>query len=168
MRKTSAGILLWKKSEQGLKVFLVHPGGPFWAGKDERAWDFPKGEVEEGEELLKTAIRELQEETGIDISERKIEEFFSLGSIRRKDGKEIHLWALEGDWSGLLMCQSMVEMEYPSRSGKKIRFTEVDKAGFFTIEQAKKKVFTTLLPFLSCLEEIRGRITSPVQQAIEQ
>ena len=97
--KQSAGILFWKKSEQGLKVFLVHPGGPFWAGKEEHAWDFPKGEVIEGEELLNTAIRELSEETGVDVSVRKRDEFISLGSVKRRDGKEIHLWALEGDWS---------------------------------------------------------------------
>ncbi len=153
VRKISAGILLWKKSEKGLKVFLVHPGGPYWTEKDERAWDFPKGEVEEGEGLLKTAIRELQEETGIDFFERKIEDFISLGSVKRKDGKEIHLWAIESDWSGLLMCRSIVEMEYPARSGKKIRFPEVDKAGFFGLEDARKKAFSSLLPFLEKLEE---------------
>jgi predicted NUDIX family NTP pyrophosphohydrolase len=154
MKKISAGILLWKRSEKGLKVFLVHPGGPFWAGKNEKAWDFPKGEVEEGEsDLLVVGIRELKEETGIDVSSRKREEFISLGSIRRKDGKEIHLWAIESDWSGLLMCQSMVEMEYPLRSGKKILFPEVDKAGFFTLQDAKKKVFVSLVPFLERLEQ---------------
>lgn len=153
MKKTSAGILLWKKSDKGIKVFLVHPGGPHWTNKDEQAWDFPKGEVEEGEEVLKSAVRELKEETGIDVSGRKIEEFVSLGSVKRKDGKEIHIWAIEGDWSGLLMCRSMVELEYPPRSGKTIRFPEVDKVGFFSLEKARKMVYASLEKFLERLEE---------------
>jgi len=95
----------------------------------------------------------MKEETGIDLSGKKKEEFVSLGSVKRKDGKEIYLWALEGDWTGLLMCQSFVELEYPLRSGKKIRFPEVNKAGFFTIEQAKKKVYVSLEEFLGRWEE---------------
>ncbi len=146
--KVSAGLLLWKKSEKVVKVFLVHPGGPFWAGKDEHAWDIPKGEVKEGEDLLGAAIREIKEETGIDVSSRKKEEFVSLGNIKRKDGKEINIWAIEGDWSGLLVCKSWVEMEWPPRSGRKIRFAEVDKAGFFSLERARKMVYPSLVPFL--------------------
>ena len=158
MVRRSAGILLWKKTEKGVKVFLVHPGGPFWAGKDEKAWDIPKGEAKEGEELLNAAMREMKEETGIDVSLRKKEEFVPLGNIKRKDGKEVNIWAIEGDWSGLLLCKSWVEIEWPARSGKKIRFPEVDKAGFFTIQEARKKVYLLLRVFLERLEEkIRSR-----------
>ncbi len=156
MLRVSAGILLWRRSEKGIKVFLVHPGGPFWVGKDEKAWDIPKGEVEEGEDLWNAAVREMREETGIDLSEKRKEEFVSLGNIKRKDGKEIHIWALEGDWSGLLICKSWVEMEWPSKSGKKIRFPEVDKRGFFTIQEARKKVYPSLTVFLERLEEQLG------------
>ncbi len=158
MKKTSAGIVLWKKSPQGIKVFLVHPGGPFWMGKDEHAWDFPKGEVREREELLTAAIREMHEETGIDLTTRKVEEFVSLGSVKRKDGKEIHLWAIEGDWTGLLVCRSWVELEYPARSGKKIKFTEVDKAGFFNLEKAKNMVYPSLLIFIERFEKNITRV----------
>lgn len=156
--KVSSGILLYKKDEKGLKVFLAHPGGPFWKGKDEKAWDFPKGEVDNGKDgyvgeyLLNTALRELKEETGIDLSERKKGEFKDLGSIKRKDGKVIHVFALDerGEWSGLLMGSSYVELDY---NGRKIKFPEVDKAGFFSILEARKKVFASLNVFLDRLEE---------------
>ena len=153
MLRVSSGILLWKKTEKEVKVFLVHPGGPFWVGKDEKAWDIPKGEVEEGEDLWSAALRELKEETGIDVSSRKKEEFISLGNIKRKDGKEVNIWAIKWDWSGLLMCRSWVEMEWPERSGKKIRFPEVDKAGFFMIQEARKKIYLSLTVFLERLED---------------
>lgn len=152
MARVSAGIVLWKKTAQGVKVFLVHPGGPFWTGKDEASWDFPKGEPDNGEEeLVLTAIRELKEETGIDISSKSKEEFISLGSLKRKDGKEIYLWAVEGDWTGLLICKSWVKMQKKDKSW--ISFPEVDRGDFFTIEKARKKVFSSLLPFIDRLEE---------------
>src|SRR3989344_1862797 len=119
LKKPSAGILLYRKEKDKLKVFLAHPGGPFWSDKEEKAWDFPKGEVDDGEEIFYAALREIKEETGVDLSKRKREEFIDLGDVKRKDGKEIFIWALEekGEWSGLLMGNSYVEMEY---HGKKI------------------------------------------------
>ncbi|MEK6910936.1 MAG: NUDIX domain-containing protein [Nanoarchaeota archaeon] len=152
MKKTSAGILIYKIVEGKLKVFIVHPGGPFWKGKDEKSWDFPKGELDEGEDLLEAGIRELKEETGIDFSNKKREEFLSLGNIVRKDGKTVHIFAIEGDWSGILMGSSYVTV-VDGKSGKQIRFLEVDNAGFFSVEDARKKVFASLVEFLDRLED---------------
>ncbi len=136
MVKTSAGLLMYKIVEGKLMVFIGHPGGPFFAKKDEWHWSIPKGEVDGGDngELLETARREFEEETGIKV---KTEEFISLGFVQQKSGKIVHAWAFEGDWSGLLTGKSYVDMEY---HGKKIRFPEIDRAGFFDVEKAKKKL----------------------------
>lgn len=133
---------MYKFKDNQLKVFLVHPGGPFWKDKDEGAWSIPKGEVDlsSNETLLQTAIRELKEETGIDLSKKNPNEFINLESITQKSGKVVHCFAVEGDWSGLLITSSYVSMEYPPNSKKFIKFPEVDKASFFPIEQAKKKI----------------------------
>lgn len=152
MRKTSSGILIYKKVDGKLKVFIVHPGGPFWKGKDEQAWDFPKGELDDGEDLLEAGIRELKEETGIDLSGKRKEDFIYLDKIIRKDGKTVHIFAIEEDWSGILMGSSYVTV-VDGKSGKKLTFPEVDKAGFYSISEARKKVFSSLNVFLDRLEE---------------
>lgn len=140
------------KNEEGLRVFIVHPGGPFWKDKDEGAWSIPKGEIEDGEiDLLDVAKRELKEETGIDIFSRRKEEFKDLGSVKQKSGKEVFCYAIEGDWSGLLICSSYVEMEWPKQSGKMIKFPEVDKAGFFSLEVSRKKMNEAQREFLDKL-----------------
>ncbi len=127
--------------EKKLRLFLVHPGGPFWKDKDIGAWSIPKGEIdgEDGKDLLETAKREFREETGI-IPPKEDEKYFYLGEIEQKNKKIVHAWAFEGDWSGLLMCQSFVEIEWPYKSGKKIKIPEVDRAEFFTIEKTKEKI----------------------------
>ena len=150
MQKTSAGILIYKHNDGKLKLFIVHPGGPFWKDKDEGAWSIPKGEVEQGEEnLLGVAKRELKEETGISIEGN----FIDLGEVKQKSGKIVKAWAIEGDWSGLLMCQSFVEIEWPYKSGKKIKIPEVDKAGFFSVEDAKRKINPAQREFIERLQE---------------
>ena len=153
MAVRSAGILIYRKTERGIEVFLAHPGGPFWKGKEEKAWSIPKGLVDEGENDFHCALRELKEETGIVIGEDR--EFIDLGEILRKDkAKIIHIWAVEerkGDWSGLLMCKSWVTLEWPTGSGKKIQFKEVDKVGFFSIEKARKMLHTGQDEFLDRL-----------------
>jgi len=151
--KVSAGLLMYKFDKKGkegrdfLKVFLVHHGGPYWKNKDERAWSIPKGLVNEGESLLDAAKREFEEETGIKIKLPLI----SLGSVKQKSGKEVHSWAFEGDWTGFLMKQSMIEIEFPYKSGKKIKVPEVDKAGFFPISVAKKKIILAQAEFIDRL-----------------
>ena len=134
MAKKSAGILIYKNNDNSFKVFLVHPGGPFWKNKDDGSWSIPKGEIEDNEnDLLEVAKRELKEETGIDIFSRKNDEFTYLESVIQKSGKEVFCWAIEADWPGLLICSSYVELEWPRRSGKIIKFPEVDKASFFSL-----------------------------------
>lgn len=151
--KKSAGLLLYKEYENKLRVFLVHPGGPFWKNKDLGAWSIPKGEIEEGEiNKLEVAKRELKEETGIGLFSKKEEEFMYLESIIQKSGKEVFCWAIEADWSGLLICSSYVELEYPLRSKKIIKFPEVDKANFFSLETARKKINPAQVHFIDRLE----------------
>jgi predicted NUDIX family NTP pyrophosphohydrolase len=149
MQKVSAGILMYRYNPE-LEVFLVHPGGPYWKDRDEHAWDIPKGEIEEGEDFFDTAKREFLEETGINPPQNK-EEYLYLNEIKRKDNKLIHIWAFEGDWSGLLMCSTYVKIEYPPKSNKFIKIPEVDKASFFNISKAKNKIYASLEPFLDKL-----------------
>jgi predicted NUDIX family NTP pyrophosphohydrolase len=150
MQKISAGLLMYKLVNDELKVFIAHPGGPFWKDKNEGAWSIPKGEPnEEEDDLLKVAIREFKEETGIDASRK---EFIELGSAQQKSGKIVHCWAFEGDWSGLLMCSTYVNLEFPSHSKKFIKFPEIDRAGFFNFEEAKKKINPAQIAFLERLE----------------
>ena len=151
MQKTSAGILIYKFYNQKLKIFIVHPGGPFWKGKDEGAWSIPKGEAKEGEsDLLEVAKRELKEETGIELNGN----FHDIGTIKQKSGKIVKAYATLGDWSGLLMCQSFAEIEWPYKSGKKIRVPEVDKAGFFDIDIVKKKINPAQIEFIDRLTSV--------------
>jgi len=151
MVKKSAGLLMFKIANDRLKVFIVHPGGPYWKDKDSGTWSIPKGEVEEGEDFLQCAIREMREETGIDASGKN---FFELGFITQKSGKQVYCWAFEGDWAGLIICSSYAEVEWPYKSGKIIKVPEVDKAGFFGIEQVRKKINTAQSELLDRLQEI--------------
>jgi predicted NUDIX family NTP pyrophosphohydrolase len=149
----SSGILIYKFVNSDLKVFLVHPGGPFWENKDIGAWSIPKGEQDiPGETTFQTAIREVKEETGISLSNNE-EDYIYLDSIRYKNGKTVHCYAVEGDWPGLLMCQSYIEITWPPKSGKKMKIPEVDKADFFSIETAKQKINPSQKTFISRLQE---------------
>lgn len=135
-QKISAGLLMYRIKRENIECFIVHPGGPFWKHKDVGAWSLPKGEVEEGESLLDTAQREFHEETGI-VPRGP---FTPLGSVTLKSGKQVHAWAFEGDWSGLLQTSTYVRLEWPKSSGKTIAFPEIDKAGFFSVSEAQKKL----------------------------
>ena len=154
MPKTSAGLLMYKIKENQLYVFLVHPGGPFWKNRDSGSWSIPKGEADNGEisekDLLEVAKREMKEETGIEV--KSDTNFTYLDSVQQKSGKMVHAWAFEGNWHGLLMCSSFVEIEYPYKSGKKIKIPEVDKADFFKIVKAKEKVNSAQIKLIERLE----------------
>lgn len=143
-RKNSAGILLYRRRGGDLEVFLVHPGGPFWAKKDLGAWSLPKGELDEGEDPLAAAIREFTEETALPISG----EFRPLAPLRQPSGKTIHAWAVEGDCNPEELRSNTFEMEWPPKSGKRQEFAEVDRAAWFSIGEARVRMIKGQVPFL--------------------
>lgn len=133
-----------------LEVLLVHPGGPYFQNKDKAAWTIPKGEVTEGEDLLERAKIEFEEELGIAASGN----WMGLGSVRQKGGKTVHAWAFAGDLADDFKLRSNTfEMEWPPRSGKMLRFPEVDRASFFPLEEAKTKINVAQNVFLDRLIE---------------
>ncbi len=152
MPKTSAGILLFRKRPAGLEVMLVHPGGPFWRNKDEGAWSIPKGLADEGEDLLAAAQREFSEETGATIGGV----FIDLGAHKQPGGKTIVAWGCESDFDPASLRSNMFTMEWPPRSGKTAEFPEVDKAGWFLLDEASKKVTKGQRPILAALAEKLG------------
>ncbi|MBX4212361.1 NUDIX domain-containing protein [Candidatus Pacearchaeota archaeon] len=147
MKRISAGLLMYR-FKKNLEVFLVHPGGPFFKNKDEGIWGIPKGEVEQGEELIEAAEREFKEETGID----PVGKYLSLGEIKQKGGKIVHAWAFDGDWTGLL-TSTYFSLEWPPKSGQFRKFPEVDKAGFFSLSEAKKKMIEAQWEFVERLKK---------------
>lgn len=149
-KKTSAGILLYRMTENGLEVFLVHPGGPYWQKKDEGAWSVPKGEFEAGEDSLEAAKREFKEETGFDITG----DFIELSPLKQPSGKVVYAWAVEGNIDAKSIRSNMFSMEWPPRSGREQEFPEVDKGGWFTIAQAQNKLLPGQRGFLAQLKKI--------------
>lgn len=135
MRK-SAGILLYRKKDSLIEVFLVHPGGPFWRGKEKGAWSIPKGEFTEGEDPLTVAKREFNEETGQTIDGN----FVELTPVKQKGGKMVYAWSVEGDADAETIVSNTFKTEWPYKSGKWITIPEVDKAGWFSTEEAKEKI----------------------------
>ncbi len=134
--RTSAGIVLYRKINDCIEIFLVHPGGPFWKGKDKAVWSIPKGEFAEGEDPLTVAKREFNEETGQTIEG----DFIELKPIRQKGGKMVYAWAVEGNAHAENIVSNTFKQEWPYKSGKWITFPEVDKAGWFVVEEAKGKM----------------------------
>jgi len=134
-----------------LEVFLAHPGGPFFTRKDDGYWSVPKGEIEPGEDLLAAAIREFKEETG--VTPRG--EFIELSAIKQKGGKIVHTWAFEGDWDGSQPLKSNTfELEWPPGSGRVQSFPEIDRVGFFSMPEARKKLKESQHPFLDRLQSV--------------
>ncbi|MFL5902144.1 MAG: NUDIX domain-containing protein [Solirubrobacterales bacterium] len=150
MPSTSAGILLFRPSGDAVEVLLVHPGGPFWAKKDEGAWSIPKGEVGDGEEPLACALREIEEELGAPFSFMP-EELIELGSVRQKGGKVVLCWAAGGDFDPAGLRSNTFTMEWPPRSGVEREFPEVDRAEWFGLERAREKINPAQAEFLDRL-----------------
>jgi predicted NUDIX family NTP pyrophosphohydrolase len=152
MAQISAGILLFRRRPAGAQVLLVHPGGPFWANKDDGAWSMPKGLTDEGEEALAAAKREFFEETGLKVEG----EFVELGSHKQKSGKIIVAWGHEGDFDARLLKSNSFSMEWPPRSGKTAEFPEVDKANWFALDEALTKVTKGQSAIIRALAEKLG------------
>lgn len=149
--KTSAGLLLFRKTGSGIEVLLAHPGGPFFKNKDDGVWTIPKGQAATDEDLLSRARIEFEEELGI----KPTGEVFPLGSVRQKSGKVVHGWAMAGDVPADFQAVSNTfEMEWPPRSGKMQSFPEVDRAGFFSLEEAAIKINPAQKEFLDRLEKL--------------
>ena len=153
--RISAGLLIYRRRDERLEVFLAHPGGPFFAHKDDGHWTIPKGETEPGEDLLVAARREVEEETGIVIDPRAV--LIPLGQIQQKGGKIVHAWATRQDWDEQTPIRSnLFTMEWPPGSGHLQQFPEVDRAHFFPLAEAKRKVKVTQIPLLDRLAEVVG------------
>ncbi len=149
--RVSAGLIMYRKTPRVIEVLLVHPGGPFWRNKDHGAWTIPKGEAEEGEDLLAAARREFEEETGL----RTEGPFIPLASVKQKGGKRVYAWAFEGDCDPRAIRSNQFQMEWPRGSGKLETFPEIDRAAFFTIPEAKLRINPAQTAFL---EELEARL----------
>jgi predicted NUDIX family NTP pyrophosphohydrolase len=150
MPQRSAGLLVYRCKSSGIEVLLVHPGGPYWAKKDDGAWSIPKGLVEPEEDELAAARRETLEELGIPIDG----EFVLLGECRQASGKIVVAWAVESDADVENIVSNNFEMEWPPRSGIRRSFPEVDRAHWFGLIEAQRKILKGQLPFLSMLSEL--------------
>ncbi len=147
MAKKSAGILLYRRREGRLEVLLVHPGGPFFAKKDLGCWSIPKGEFEEGEEPLEAARREFEEEIGL----RPSGPFLALEPLKQRSGKTVWAFAAEGDCDASAIRSNTFSLEWPPRSGKIEAFPEVDRAAWFELEEARKRIAPGQAAFLDAL-----------------
>jgi predicted NUDIX family NTP pyrophosphohydrolase len=152
MPKQSAGLVIYRKKVRELEVFLVHPGGPLWAKKDLGAWSIPKGEYTAEEDPLAAARREFEEETGMRVDG----DFMELGTIRQAGGKMVTAWAHEGDFDADRLASNTFEMEWPPRSGRVVKFPEVDRGAWFTLLEAKERILASQRALLERLEEKVG------------
>ncbi|KPJ93561.1 MAG: hypothetical protein AMJ53_07040 [Gammaproteobacteria bacterium SG8_11] len=147
---TSAGILLYRIAQAHLQVFLVHPGGPFWAHKDAGAWSIPKGEFGADEDALAAARREFAEETGFDIDG----EFKELAPVKQSSAKTVYAWAVVGDLDASAIRSNTFTMQWPPNSGRYAEFPEVDRGQWFDFPTAKQKIVKGQVPLLEQLEEL--------------
>ena len=152
MSKRSAGILMYRRTGRKLHLLLVHPGGPFWANKDDGAWSIPKGLFEDGEDLLRAAQREFEEETGCVPAG----EFLELGNFKQPSGKTIVAWGLEGDFEIGRFRSNRFSMEWPPKSGQLQEFPEADRAEWFRPQEALRKILKGQAPIVTKLFQRLG------------
>lgn len=153
MVKRSAGILLYRGKGAGLELLLVHPDGPFWAKKDLGAWSIPKGEYQEGEDPLAVARREFEEEIG---SQAPARDAIELGELAQPSRKLVTAYAVEGDFDATTLKSNLFEMEWPPKTGRLQSFPEVDRAEWFSVEEAREKILPGQRPFIDRLLERLG------------
>lgn len=144
---------MFRRQPDMLEVFLVHPGGPFWKGRDEGAWTIPKGECQAGEHPLDAARREFTEETGFTASPP----FLELGAIRQSASKIVHAWAFEGDCNPADLVSNSCEIVWPPKSGQRLEIPEVDRGEWFGVAEAKKRVLAGQAVLLELLVQRVGR-----------
>ncbi len=148
---------MYRLSERGLEILLLHPGGPFWAKKDLGAWSIPKGEYDETEQPLQAANREFREETGLEPAGP----FLGLGSVKQAGGKLVTAWAFEGDCDPSTITSNLCRIEWPPRSGRLIEFPEVDRARWFNMQDAGEHILKAQAPLLQVLAELVHARTRP-------
>jgi predicted NUDIX family NTP pyrophosphohydrolase len=147
---TSAGILMYRDGPSGREFLLVHPGGPFWVKKDEGVWSIPKGEFTDGEDPLDAARREFEEELGTAV----VGDFMQLTPIKQKSGKVVHAWAVRGDFDVASVKSNLFSMEWPPKSGRQQEFPEVDRAEWFDLETARKKILAAQVELVDQVSKI--------------
>jgi len=149
MLMESCGLLMYRNPGPEMEILLVHPGGPYWAKKDEGAWSLPKGVCGENEDKLAAAIREFREETGC----TPLSPYIPLGQVRQRSSKIVHAWAFEGDGDPSVMKSNLFELEWPPKSGRKVSFPEADRAAFFDVATARVKINAGQAAFIDRLLE---------------
>jgi predicted NUDIX family NTP pyrophosphohydrolase len=153
MAQLSAGLLMYRSRDTGPEFFLVHPGGPFFAKKDDGVWTLPKGLADPGEDMLETAKREFTEETGLSPKG----DFQPLGEVRLKSGKIVHAWLFEGEWNEAEGIKSNTfPLEWPPRSGKFQQIPEADRGGWFDFETSLRKINAQQQPFILRARDLLG------------
>ena len=154
MGAQSAGVVLYRRSDAGIEVLLVHPGGPFWAHWDAGAWSIPKGEFAAGEAPALAARREFAEETG----SAPPEPLLSLTPVAQSRGKIVHPFAVEGDLDPAAVTSNTFTIEWPPRSGRMQSFAEIDRAAWFTLAEARRRILAGQRPIL---DELEARLSGP-------
>ena len=156
MPRLSAGLLMYRLHDGQLQVFLAQPGGPLFKNKDDGAWTIPKGEAQPSEDLFETAKREFEEETGTSPTGP----FIALKPVKQKGGKIVHAWAFVGDCDHRAILSNTFKMEWPPQSGRQMEFPEIDRAEFFDVTAAKRKIKAGQVGLIEEIEEIAKRTTS--------